>query len=162
MRKKRNVAKGIAAGLAAGIAGAWAMEQFQRAWLELIPHGEGESTDSGDPSTIQAAQTFSRLVLRRPIQNQRRAGEIAHYAVGAVSGAMYGGLAEVNRTVRAGAGSLYGVGLFVMNDEIVIPAAGWSKPRGAYPVSSHLYGLVSHVVFGLATEGARRLLRAAI
>ncbi|HTS77479.1 MAG TPA: DUF1440 domain-containing protein [Bryobacteraceae bacterium] len=156
---KKSIAKGIVTGLAAGVAGAWAMEQFQKGWSKLAR--QSRPTDSQDPATIQAARTFSRLVLRRPLaeENKQIAGEIAHYAVGALSGAAYGAMAELSPKVRAGGGSAYGAGLFLINDEVIVPAAGWSKAPAEYPISTHLYALASHAVYGLATEGARRVLR---
>jgi putative membrane protein len=161
-RTKRNIWKGALAGLAAGIAGAVAMEQFQKAWLKVA--GGNHPTDSSDPATVNAARTFSKYVLHWEIREDQKAaaGEIAHYAVGALSGAAYGGMAEVSAAVRAGAGSAYGAGLFVLNDEVIVPAAGWSKAPAAYPVSTHVYALASHVVYGLATEGTRRLIRSVI
>ena len=156
---QKNVAKGIVAGLAAGVAGAWTMEQFQELWSKFA-HA-APPTDSRDPATVQAARTFSKLVLRRDIDedHKQRAGEIAHYAVGAASGAAYGGAAEKSEKVSAGFGSLFGAGLFLVNDETIVPAVGWSKPPTAYPLSTHLFALASHVVYGVSTEFFRRALR---
>ncbi len=35
-------------------------------------------------------------------------------------------------------------------------ATGFSKPSTQYPLSTHVYGLASHLVFGLATDTAIR------
>jgi hypothetical protein len=48
-------------------------------------------------------------------------------------------------------------------DEMVTPALGFSAPDRDYPLSTHLRGLVAHLVFGLGvaavTETGWRLLR---
>ena len=46
---------------------------------------------------------------------------LAYTDGGALNGAIYGALAEVSPAVRAGAGSLFGVALFAVADEAVVP-----------------------------------------
>ena len=43
-----------------------------------------------------------------------------------------------------------------------MPALGLSKWPAEYPVSTHLYGLASHVVYGLTAELLRGAIRRAI
>ncbi len=57
---------------------------------------------------------------------------------------------------------IFGAALFTAADEIALAALGLSEKPSEYPVSTHLYGLASHIVYGLSTEIARRGLRAAI
>ncbi len=99
-----------------------------------------------------------------PVSRDRKdiAGDLVHYSFGTLNGAMYGAAAEVAPRARAGAGSLFGTALFLVADEAVVPLMGWSKPPREYPWSSHLYGLASHLVYGVATEGVRRAVRAAM
>jgi len=59
-------------------------------------------------------------------------------------------------------GSAYGVGNALLFDEAAVPAAGLGQVPWDTPASTHLYTLASHLVFGTAAEGMRRLVRAAI
>ena len=74
-------------------------------------------------------------------------------------GAFYGGLAELEPRATAGAGLPYGAAVFVGADEVAVPALGLSKPPQEYPASAHIYGLASHLVYGLSLEMARRGIR---
>jgi hypothetical protein len=44
-------------------------------------------------------------------------------------------------------------------DEVALPALGLSDKPAAYPLSMHLYGLVSHAVYGVTTGTVRRIVR---
>jgi putative membrane protein len=61
---------------------------------------------------------------------------------------------------------LSGVGLggvlFLGADEIAVPAMGLSKKATEAPLSSHVYALVSHIVYGLTTGAVRKAVRAAL
>jgi putative membrane protein len=90
------------------------------------------------------------------------AGAIAHYAMGATSGAIYGSVAEVAPAATAAEGLPFGAAVWVIADEAVVPALGLSKPANEYPLSIHAYALASHLVFGLTTEIVRRNIRRAL
>jgi hypothetical protein len=51
----------------------------------------------------------------------------------------------------------------LMADEMMTPALGFSAPNRAYPVATHVRGVIAHLMFGLAvaatTELGWRLLR---
>ena len=47
-------------------------------------------------------------------------------------------------------------------DEIAVPAAGLSGAPREYPLSSHMYALASHVVYGLTTGAVRKAVRAVL
>lgn len=81
-------------------------------------------------------------------------------------GALYGaGMELAPRKVRrkpelAGVG--FGMLLFTGADEIAIPALQLSEKPEKKPLSSHLYSLASHVVYGLAAGTVYRALRRAL
>jgi uncharacterized membrane protein YagU involved in acid resistance len=60
------------------------------------------------------------------------------------------------------AGLVFGAALFVLADEVAVPAFGLSGKPTEVPVSSHLYGLGAHLVYGISAEIARRGMRAAL
>jgi putative membrane protein len=82
-----------------------------------------------------------------------------HYAFGALMGGVYGASAEANPAANALAGIPFGAILFAAADEVALPALGLSDKPAAYPLSTHLYGLVSHAVYGVTTETVRRIVR---
>ena len=57
-----------------------------------------------------------------------------------------------------GGGSLYGRGLFLVNDELLAPALGLAAGPLQYPWQAHARGLVSHLVLGAATDAALEVL----
>ncbi len=52
----------------------------------------------------------------------------------------------------AGRGLLYGLGLFLLVDEGVVPALGLGAGPTEYPWQAHARGLVTHLVLGLVTD----------
>jgi uncharacterized membrane protein YagU involved in acid resistance len=82
--------------------------------------------------------------------------------MGATSGALYGAVAEVLPEVKVGAGLPFGVAVWLIADEGIVPAAGLSKSASEYPLSIHAYAFASHLVFGLTTEIVRRAVRSAL
>jgi uncharacterized membrane protein YagU involved in acid resistance len=153
-RKTKRVLKGTVAGLAGGLAGTIAMTQFQNLWNRMM----GGSSSGGEPATVKAAVRLFHV----PKDRKKTAGQIVHYSFGALNGAMYGAVAEVEPKASMCAGTLFGATLFVVVDETLVPLLGWSKPPQDYPLTSHLYGFASHLIYGLTTDGVRRAVRSAL
>lgn len=181
---RESLWKGLAAGILGGLAASYVMEQFQSRFKKLIEGdqssqrsqqaGQGtqkskqqhEQTSSGEedePATIKAAAAISENVFDHELEpsEKKPAGEIAHYGMGAVSGAIYGAMAEVIPNVTRGAGLPFGTAVWLIADDVVVPALGLSKPPTAYPLSTHAYALASHLIYGLTTDLVRRGVRAA-
>jgi uncharacterized membrane protein YagU involved in acid resistance len=159
--------RGALAGAIAGLIGAYVMERFQRLWKTTegaIKPRETAGAAKDEPTTVKAAERVAEDVLHRELPKEARpaAGEVVHYGMGAVSGAIYGALAEVLPPVRIGNGLAFGAVLWWMADNEIIPAAGLAQRPSAYPASIHAYALASHLVYGAVTDAARRLLRLAL
>ncbi len=71
-------------------------------------------------------------------------------------------LAEVVPIVTVGEGAGFGTGVWLLADEVAVPAAGLSKRPKEIPITTHLYALVSHLVYGWITETVRRAVRRAL
>ena len=160
-----NLFKGLVAGALAGLAASWVMERFQEQWL-LREGNAGETPGNmgalgAEPATMRAADAVSQTLTGHDVPAERRevAGEAMHYATGAGVGALYGVLAEIAPGPSLGLGAGYGVAVALGLDEALVPALGLSKPARQVPPSQHAYNLASHVVYGVALEGARRILR---
>jgi hypothetical protein len=143
-------------GAAAGLAASWVMSEFHRAWKAT----SGEDEDSEDPSTIKAADAVAETAVGEPVPDKYRepAGTAVHYGFGAFLGALYGVGVELRPATSAGFGSAYGAAVSIVADEMAMPALGFSPPAPEVAASTHLRGFVSHLVFGVSLEAARRLL----
>jgi uncharacterized membrane protein YagU involved in acid resistance len=107
---------------------------------------------------MKTADTLSRKLFNRPLsrQQKKRAGPVVHYAFGAAMGAFYGVGAELFPGATRGFGTGFAATLFTIADEIAVPALGLSGKPTEAPLSSHVYGLISHLVYGVTAEGVRR------
>ncbi|HEX5083627.1 MAG TPA: DUF1440 domain-containing protein [Blastocatellia bacterium] len=186
-RKKQELWKGLVAGAAGGLVASWVMNEFQALWsrrthgidrshgAQSLQHGlprrgvarelqaRGEDRE-GDNATVRIARLISEDVFGHRLAESEKetAGAVAHYAMGATSGAVYGAAAELLPTATAGAGLPFGAAVWLIADELIVPALGLSKPPAAYPLSTHAYALASHLVYGLSTEMMRRAVRRAL
>jgi len=147
---------GAAAGIVAGILASFAMDRFQAAVTALSPSGDSGSDE--DPATVKAAE----MVTDVPEADKPLAGQLVHYAVGTGLGLLYGLLAEVKPGVTAGYGTAFGTGTAALLDEAAVPAAGLGAAPWKTDAATHLYGLASHLVFGLVAELTRSQVRATL
>jgi uncharacterized membrane protein YagU involved in acid resistance len=104
---------------------------------------------------------ISEKVLGRKLAKDQKkfAGNAVHYTTGGASGAVYGVAAELAPEVTVGAGLPFGTAVWLAIDEGAVPLLGLSKGPTEYPLSTHVYALASHFVYGLTTEVVRRVLR---
>ena len=166
-REDTDIVKGIVAGVAGGLLASLVMEQFQFLWIkasEAINRGRETEKPKGrkaDPSTVKVAQSISKSVFGKklPKSKKRLAGEAVHYAMGATSGAIYGAAAEMLPSSTIGDGLVFGTAVWVLADEVTVPALQLSKPPTKYPATTHVYALASHLVYGWTTELVRRAVR---
>lgn len=174
-----NVWKGLVAGLAGGLVASWTMNQFQAAWMRMAggsekPHGaqslqpshgstgdQGQDAKEQDDATVETAKVISKNVFGHELQESEKkpAGAAVHYAFGTATGGLYGALAEVTPQVTTGAGIPFGAAFWLIADEISVPILGLSKGPTEYPVSTHVYALASHLVYGVTAEFSRRAVR---
>jgi hypothetical protein len=165
------------------------MNQFQAAWTRVAegfekPHGAqsmqpsdgpnpNEMPDSNealgqssaekeqqDDATVETAKVISKAFGHELKESEKEnAGAAVHYAFGAVTGGLYGAMAEVTPQVTAGAGLPFGAVFWVVADEVAVPLLGLAKGPTQYPVSTHAYALASHLVYGVTAELSRRAVR---
>jgi len=161
--KVSKLMRGAAAGLVAGIVASYAMEKFQAAVASLTEPEEqdGPEKQQSEPMTEKVAREFSETVLAyEPTKNEKAiGGEAVHYAVGGVSGLLYGVAAEISPKSTTGLGLPFGTSVWLGADEIGTWASGLAKAPTEYSASKHLYALSSHLVYGLTTELVRRGVR---
>ena len=157
----RRLIEGAAAGAVAGLAASWVMSEFHSRWKAA----SGEEQDEDDePNTVKAADAVAEASVGEPVPEEYRkpAGTAVHYGFGAFLGAVYGAAVEIRPAAGAGFGTAYGAAVSLVADEMAMPAFGFTPPAPEVPMSAHLRGFVSHLVFGAALEAARRPLIKAI
>ena len=184
MNTEPDVLKGVVAGTIGGVVASWVMDEFQAVWIkatEPIQYSQGNgsnessssirgkerSQDEGEeqqPATVKAAEMISEKIFGHQLAKEKKkiAGVAVHYATGAASGAIYGAAAEVAPNVTVGAGIPFGTAVWLVVDETAVPLLGLSKGPTAYSLSTHIYALASHFVYGLTTDMTRRVLRRTI
>lgn len=152
----------IAVGALGGLAAAWIMNQFQSVFEQLSSSGDEDGKSKEEPTTVKAADKIALLTAGAPVPKDDKAvaGEIVHYGFGALLGATYGAIGSRIPEIRAGFGTGYGAAAALLADEALVPAAGLSPPPTETSLGNHVFGFVSHLVFGAALEGSRRLLTA--
>ncbi len=163
MAKQHESWKGAVAGAIGGIAASWIMNQFQAAWMlseRGFSRGHGAQsakTEGPDDPTTRVAEA----IVQRPLNPAEKevAGQLIHYAYGGAMGAVYGALAEAVPATAAGYGAAMGAVVWLVSDLGLLPGMGLSRRSDEYPTWIHLYSLSSHLVYGTATEAARRGLR---
>lgn len=166
-----RIGKGALAGAAAGLAAGLVMNLFQQAWTkseESMGGGNAglpkhrtrskKTQDENEDATVKVAQTVIKPVIGRKLRKKEKqvAGPVVHFAFSAAMGALYGAMAEVLPLTNAGFGTAFGTALFVGADELAVPMLGLGPSMRDAPIGKHAFGLVSHWVWGAATEGGRR------
>jgi putative membrane protein len=183
-REKPSVWKGLVAGLAGGLAATVVMTEFQKGWqkaAKALEEKNGHSRKSKSRSqesksdqprneqkedaTMKAAGKVASAVGHpASFRQKKKAGPFVHYGFGATMGALYGVMQEIApramRTLNPVVSGIgFGSALFIGADEVAVPALGLSGSPKKTPLSGHLHGLASHLVYGVTGESVRRTVR---
>lgn len=161
-----DVIKGAVIGVLAGLAATVVMTEYQNLMSKISQSEEkskkeGKSEKKKEPATVKAAEMISENVFDHELTKSEKkyAGPAVHYGMGATSGLIYGIASEIAPITTVGAGLPFGAAVWLLADDIAVPALGLSKSPTEYPLSTHAYALSSHLVYGLTTDLVRRLLR---
>ncbi len=108
------------------------------------------------------AQVGKRLVeglfdLELPPTRVPLVNNVMHWAYGMLNGAQYGIVAESLRRPRIGYGLAFGATVWG-TDYVILPAAKLYQPIWKYDLKTLANDLSAHLVYGLATATALRLL----
>jgi hypothetical protein len=139
-------------GAAAGYLASQVMDQattwFYERQSDASKRRENELLPEGAP--MASARKLARLVGAEPTDDQ--AGTIAatlHHSLGQLYGVVAAALAR-NGVPPLTAGLASGAAGFLLVDELA-NGLFFTPPPQAYPVESHLRGVVGHLTFGAAT-----------
>jgi hypothetical protein len=167
-----RVLSGIAAGVAGGLFASWVMNAFMQ---EVNGHRDKDENRPADgqevkqevkeDATMKTADAIVSTVTggrHLSFEQKQTGGPIVHYAFGAIMGGVYGALAEWSPGATAGFGTAFAGALFAGADLVAVPALKLSGSPAEVPASTLVTPFAAHLVYGVATEGARRLVRAVL
>jgi uncharacterized membrane protein YagU involved in acid resistance len=137
METQTSVVRGILAGMAGGLVAAWVLNEIlSRPGQTLQP---AHSSEPQENATMKAD------------------GPAVPYGFGALTGGLYGGLAEYSSKVTSGFGTSFGGVLFSTADLLALPVLNLGPSLSDQPASATPFA--AHIVYGATTEFVRRLLR---
>jgi hypothetical protein len=111
--------------------------------------GDVGSVDATEGMITRAAGRFG---VSPPQQARRRLGTVAHYAFSTVCGAAYGLGVEYVPVLGRTAGAAFGMFVWVVFDEGLMPTLGLSPPPTRLGRWTHLYSVASHLAYGMTTH----------
>lgn len=129
--------------------------------MDVAQRGSGgDAANDGRPPRRRAAGAGDRIKGEQAAggrlspENHEFVAQIVHYTIGIAPAIGYALYRDKLPGTGAARGALYGLGLFLGEDELLNPIAGLSaKPRD-YPWQAHARELLAHTVYRIATEFA--------
>ncbi|MCI0570781.1 MAG: DUF1440 domain-containing protein [Myxococcaceae bacterium] len=165
IRPRDTLWKDLLEGALAGAVGTALMTPAQRALTRLqSPRDrEWERQTSTTPATEVLARRASEAAgVHLPRTKEALAGQGVHFVYGMVWGAFHALVHRRRPGWMLGSGLMLGALLWLVGDEVLVPALHLSPPPEAFPASSHLKALGAHLAYGGATDGVFRLLHRAL
>jgi putative membrane protein len=147
--RKRSIAKGALAGLIGGLAGSGAKIIAEKIFP---PRTEGQTP----PPVVLAENVAHR---RLPERERELALQGIHFIFGALAGAVYGALVEVEPSLAAWRGAAFGITLNRITHESLLPKLGLTAPPGQQPTQERISEWVTHAAYGVTTDTVRRAVR---
>jgi hypothetical protein len=160
----------VVRGLAAGTVGTLAMDlalfaRYRRedGKSEFLPWEFSADIHSWDqaPAPAQVGRRLYEGLFRRELPDSRAAlvNNLTHWGFGIASGAAYGVLAGSLPQPKVRYGAAFGAGVWATG-YVVLPAAGLYQPIWQYDARVLAKDLSAHLVYGLTTAAAFRVLSA--
>lgn len=152
-----SAVQAVVRGAVSGGVATWLMDvvttAVQRRQSTADEEREAAARPHGQSSVMNLVDLMSARVGVRLDQSSREvAANVTHYALGAIPGAAYALLRDRVPALGFGRGLLFGAILWGVNDELLNTALGLAGPPDAYPASSHVRGLIGHLVLGVGTD----------
>ncbi len=148
----------LIAGTLGGVVGVWALDRVTwRLWdLEpraLLAREEAARPGGEDPAHVMARRAGNAMGIT--LSEQRNAAGFAvHYALGAAPGALYGLARASSARPSLMRGALFGIALFVVQDELANTVMHTAGRPSDYPWQAHARGLIGHIAYGVTLEAA--------
>lgn len=118
-------------------------------WESEEARRQEDAVRPGPPFQIAAEKTARLLGINLTENQLNTASLLFHYGAGMSWGSVYTVLRGRTALPPLWAGLLTGASMSLILDEGLTPALGFSAPNRAYPLVTHLRGVVAHLAFGL-------------
>ncbi len=164
-----SLLKDILIGTAGGLAGTVAMNAYWKAVTKVsgtdprtqTRHTNGQTTSiallgvhhkEGESSTAALARLgFEAVENQEPAESQQETlSNLVHWTYGAAQGAMYEAVARRLPGPRWVQGLAWGGGMWLVGDELAVPALGLAEGPKKFPVRQHAHRLGAHLTYGVA------------
>jgi uncharacterized membrane protein YagU involved in acid resistance len=144
-------------GAVAGTVGVWALDRVDWFMFRHEDPAARRQTQAVRPYHAAPAQVIADKAadamgkeLSDPEKNLP--GTLIHYNLGIMPGAMYGAMRDRAPVIGTGRGALFGLTLFLAQDEVLNAVSGISARPSEYPWQAHARGLIAHLVYGMTTN----------
>ncbi len=158
-----GIGRDVIAGALAGAAAVWVMDKldwslYRSGGKQGIAATEAARPEGMDPAHTLAAKAADKLGVDIGDRQDNPVGHSVHYGIGMGMGALYGALRGVTPAVSTARGGLFGLAMFILQDEIGNTVLGLAGNPMDYPVRDHARGAAAHTLFGVVTDLGTRLL----
>lgn len=158
--KGRIADLGIA--LISGYIGTKVMEPVSMKLYEMESDEDRQREDAvrpGPPYELAAEKTAALVGVQLSDEQKQMVGLVFHYGLGMGWAPVYTLLRRRTSLHPLLAGLVAGAAMSLIVDEGLTPMLGFSAPNAAYPLSTHLRGVVAHLAFGAGVAAAAEALR---
>jgi hypothetical protein len=161
--RRSALADALKGAVAGGIA-VWVMDQvdwymYNHEDLEARRQTQRVRPGGMDPAHVIANRVAGAFGKELSPGQPHPAGIAVHYSLGIGPGALYGAMQDRVPALGIGRGALFGLGLFLIQDELVNAATGLSARPRQYPWQAHARGVIAHIVYGVVTDTLLRVLK---
>ena len=158
-----GIGRDVIAGALAGAAAVWVIDKldwslYHSGGKKGIRATEAARPGGMDPAHALAAKAADKVGVNIGDRGDNAAGHVIHYGIGMGMGALYGLLRGMAPGVSTGRGALFGMAMFIVQDEIGNTALGLASNPLDYPIRDHARGAVAHTLFGIVTDLGTRLM----
>lgn len=152
-----GLAADLLKGALAGAGAVWVMDRVDWFNFRHVDPAARRRTERVRPGGLDPAHVaVNRLARRAGMElsppQPHPAGIAMHYGIGMAPAALYAATRDKMEALGPARAPLFGLALFLLQDEAVNAVTGLSARPGRYPWQAHARGLVAHLVFGAVLE----------
>jgi uncharacterized membrane protein YagU involved in acid resistance len=146
-------------GAAAGIVGVVVLDRVDWFLFNREDAATRERTrqvrPEGKPPADVLVERVADATGAKPDESSKQTfGQITHYAIGVAPAVAFALLRDKLPGQGVPRGLLFGLGLFLTQDEVLNTVTGLGAKPQDYPWQDHVRGLAAHLAYGVATEFA--------
>ncbi len=152
----RGALTDIAVGAAGGVVAVKVMSPVTTKLYELqSDESKKREQDAsyGVAYNVAARETANVVGIELSEEQVSKAGMAMHYGLGLTWAPIYMWLRRSRGMSPLRAGMASGVSMYLLVDELLNPVFRFTPPPQAYPLATHVRGLLGHIVYGLGLAG---------